>query len=150
MPSRAADHPADFSPCRGQASCAAARRNLPDRESARQRRCRKPSRTYARCRPGQTEGSAISCGTPHHQAGAAAICDFLIALIETTMFERDYSLSRPRLAFAHSQNFRLRPKGITGKDRTWKLGFFHTEIADRRSQGGVLHGKTDDQTKREN
>src|ERR1700687_2920297 len=150
MPSRAADRPAGFSPYRAQAPCAAAQRNLPDRESARQRRCRKPSRTYARCRPGQTEGSAISCGTPHHQPGAAAVCDFLIALIETTMFERDYSLSRAGLALAHSQNFRLRPQGITCKDRARKSGFLHTEVADGGSQGGVLHGKTDNQTKGEN
>src|SRR5882762_7499751 len=108
------------------------------------------SRTYAHCRLAQTEASAISCGTPHHQPGAAAVCDFLIALIETSMFERHYSLGRTGLALAHSQNFRLRPQGITRKDRARKLGFFHTEIADCRSQGGILHGKTDDQAKRQN
>src|SRR5712664_12534 len=78
------------------------------------------SRIYARCPPAQTEGSAISCGTPHHQSGAAAIGDFLVLLIEAPMFERDYSLGRTGLAFAHSQNLRLRPQGITGKDRARK------------------------------
>src|SRR5260370_14585476 len=134
MPSRVADRPADFAPYRGRAPCAAAQRNLPDRELARRLRYRTPSRTYARYRPGQTEGSAISCGTPHHQPGAAAVCDFLIALIETSMFERHYSLGRTGLALAHSQNLRLRPQGITGKDRAPKPGLFHAEIADCRSQ----------------
>src|SRR5258707_9929069 len=97
------------------------------------------SRTCSRCLQAQTEGSAISCGTPHHQPGATAIRDFLVILIEAAMLERDDALGRARLALAHRQNFRLGPYRITGKDRAWKFGVLHAEISDRRAERGVLH-----------
>src|SRR4030081_2511595 len=108
-----------------------------------------PSRICARCLQAQTEGSAISCGTPHHQAYAAAIRDFFIVLIEAAMLEGHDPLGRAGLALANGQDLRFRPYRITGEDRAWKFGVFHAEIYDRRAQGGVLHRQADAQPERE-
>src|SRR3954470_22961404 len=96
-------------------------------------------RICVRCLPVRTAGNVISCGVPHHQSGATAIGDFLVVLIEAAMLEGHDTLGRAGLALAHGQNFRLRPYGITGKDRAWKFGVFHAEISDRRPERGVLY-----------
>src|ERR1700681_3093539 len=121
MPNCAAAHREALSPYRGRASFAAVLRNPPDRESAHRRRYRWPSRTCARCRQVRTIESAVSCRPPHHKTHAATIGDFLVALIEAAVFERDDPLRRARLAFTHGQDHRLRPQGVAGKDRLWEL-----------------------------
>src|SRR2546421_2073798 len=108
-----------------------------------------PWRICDRCLQAQTKGSAISCGTPHHQPGAAAIRDFLVWVIEAAMLEGPDSLGRAGLALAYRQDLRFRPDRITGKDRTWEFGVLHAEISDCRAQGGVLHRQANDQAEGE-
>src|SRR4029079_17342639 len=66
-----------------------------------------------------------------HQAGAAATCHHLAALIGHAVLELDDALIRPRLALALGDDLGVRLQRIAVKHRFWKFDVGHAEVADR-------------------
>src|SRR6186713_723045 len=83
-----------------------------------------------------------------HQAGPAAACHHLAALIGHGVLELDNALGRPRLAGALRDDLRVRLERITVKHRLRKLDVGHAEIADRRTERRIVDAHADHDAER--
>src|SRR5215204_2648472 len=91
--------------------------------------------------PGTNRNDRIASGPglrfAVHQAGAAAACHHLAALVGRGVFELDDALGRPRLADALGDDPGMRLQGVAVEYRLWKLDVGHAEIADGGAERGV-------------
>src|SRR5438552_4048939 len=83
-----------------------------------------------------------------HQAGAAAACHHLVALIGHPVLELDQALRRPRLAGALGNDPGVRLQRIAVKHRLWKLDVGHAQIAHRCAERSVIDAHPDHDAER--
>src|SRR6267142_4049148 len=83
-----------------------------------------------------------------HQAGPAAACHHLAALIGHGVLELDDTLVRPRLALALGDDLGVRLERIAVKYRFWKLDVGHAEVADRGAERRIVDAHADHDAER--
>src|SRR4029453_2993962 len=83
-----------------------------------------------------------------HQAGAAAACHHLAALVGHGVLELDQSLPRARFALALGDAFGVRPQRVAMEHGLGKLDLGHAEIADGGAERGIVDAHSDHDSQR--
>src|SRR6201991_2238687 len=96
------------------------------------------------------ERIALCLRLAQHQAGAAAACHHLAALVGHGVLELDQPLPRPRFALALGDDFGVRPKRVAVEHGLWEFDFGHAEIAHGGAERGVVDAHADHDAQRVN